>query len=342
MQLCLIYHLMMANDDTKDPLLSKSQQCSSSSSAPKQNGVDFLPHPESIFAKQQLNFKQVFLWLAAYLGAGTLSFFLVRNQINGKKTDGILDAMYFCVVTMTTVGYGDLVPGSVLAKLLACIFVFTGMALVGFILSKAADYILEKEETLLVKAIHMHGKFSSTEILNEVDTNKVTYKFLSVVTLLLVLVIAGTLFLTQIEGLNFIDALYCVCATITTLGYGDKSFSTRGGRVFAVFWILISTICLAQFFLYLAELYTENRNRTLVKWVLTRNLTLSDLEAADLDNDEVVSAAEFIVYKLKEMGKISEEDISVVMEEFKKLDVDQSGTLTKSDLTLSEPYRAQS
>ncbi|KAI8008637.1 Transport inhibitor response 1-like protein [Camellia lanceoleosa] len=53
------------------------------------------------------------------------------------------------------------------------------------------------------------------------------------------------------------------------------------------------------------------------------------------------SAAEFIVYKLKEMGTISEEDISVVMEGFKNLDVDQSGTLTAADLLLLESSQPQ-
>lgn len=48
------------------------------------------------------------------------------------------------------------------------------------------------------------------------------------------------------------------------------------------------------------------------------------------------SAAEFIVYKLKEMGKISQEDILLLMERFKDLDVDGSGTLTKADLVLSQ------
>jgi potassium channel subfamily K len=43
-------------------------------------------------------------------------------------------------------------------------------------------------------------------------------------------------------------------------------------------------------------------------------------------------AAEFVVYKLKEMGKISEEDIALVMKEFEDLDVDQSGTLSVSDI----------
>lgn len=48
------------------------------------------------------------------------------------------------------------------------------------------------------------------------------------------------------------------------------------------------------------------------------------------------SAAEFVVYKLKELGKISQEDISCFLEEFEKLDVDQSGTLSTYDLTQAQ------
>jgi potassium channel subfamily K len=36
------------------------------------------------------------------------------------------------------------------------------------------------------------------------------------------------------------------------------------------------------------------------------------------------------------MGKINQEDITVVMELFRKLDCDQSGTLTEADIRNSE------
>ncbi|KAM1124079.1 hypothetical protein ACFX2I_005394 [Malus domestica] len=285
-----------------------------------------------LYVKPQFSLTQVLLLLIAYIGGGTFCFFLMRHQIKGKKTNAILDSMYLCIVTMSTVGYGDLVPDSMLAKLVACVYVFIGMALVGIILGKAADYLVEKQEILLVRAIHFREKFGPPELLKEVETEKVKFKCITVGILLLILIIVGTVFLCLVENLEVTDALYCVCSTITTLGYGDESFSTGAGRIFAVFWILSSTICLAQFFLYLAELYTERRQRSLVKWVLTRRLTPSDLEEADLDHDKVVSAAEFIVYKLKEMGKINQEDIALVMEAFNKLDIDHSGTLTASDL----------
>lgn len=47
-------------------------------------------------------------------------------------------------------------------------------------------------------------------------------------------------------------------------------------------------------------------------------------------------AAEFIIYKLKEMGKINPEDIALLLEEFENLDVDQSGTLSICDLSLAQ------
>lgn len=197
--------------------------------------------------------------------------------------------MYFCVVTMTTVGYVDLVPQTTFAKLLACVFVFMGMGLGGFALSKAADYIVEKEEIIFVRAIHIHEtNYGPNEILNEAETYRVKYKFYTVLILIVFLVIVGTVFLTVAENLSLFDAFYCVCATITTLGYGDKSFSSGGGRLFAVFWILTSTISLAQFFVYLVELWTETRQRWLLDWVLHRTQTIQDIEKADLDNDKSV------------------------------------------------------
>ncbi|XP_031092832.1 two-pore potassium channel 1-like [Ipomoea triloba] len=348
----------MSNTDVKDPLLPgtvgsslqshlkkalKRRKNHVSGSAPgeevlhpEHNDVKTL-HPPGSFAPNSLKFRHVFLFLAVYLGIGVVCFSLIRDQIEGKKTNGVLDAIYLCVVTMTTVGYGDLVPSSTLAKFLACVFAFAGMVLVGFVLSKAADSFLEKQEILFAKVIHLHKHYDSTELADVVESNKVKYKFLTALMLLVGLMIAGTLFLVFVEGLTVFDAFYCVCATITTLGYGDKSFSTKLGRIFASFWIVISTICLAQFFYYFAEVYTEQRQRSMIKWALTRKLTVSDLRAADLDNNDEVSAAEFIVYKLKEMGKITDEDVMTVMKGFKMLDVDLSGTLAESDLVQSEP-----
>ncbi|XP_062078830.1 two-pore potassium channel 1-like isoform X1 [Humulus lupulus] len=291
---------------------------------------------KSLLSNIRPSFRKVIIFLLFYFGLGTTCFYLFRDQLKGKKTNGVLDAIYFCIVTMTTVGYGDIVPNSKASKLLACVFVFTGMALVCLTLSKAANYLVEKQELLVVKALNKSKNTNQLQAIEEAKNNRTKYKCIMISVVLLVLMTIGVIFLTSVENLDFVDAFYCVCCTVTTLGYGDVSFSTQGGRVFAIFWIMISTICLAQFFLYIAELNTELRQRELVDMVLNRPMTNIDLEAADLDDDGSVGAAEFIIYKLKEMGKVSSEDLSLIMVEFNSLDIDQSGTLSHSDITLAQ------
>ncbi|KAJ0595808.1 putative Two pore domain potassium channel, plant [Helianthus annuus] len=124
-------------------------------------------------------------------------------------------------------------------------------------------------------------------------TNTVRNKCIILVLLLLVLMGAGTGLLLEVEDLDFVHAFYYVVATLTGLDYIHTCFSITGSAVAVHFRFAV----------------TERKQRSLVKWVLKRNTT-SDLEAADFDGDGVVVAAEFVLYKLKVMGKISQDDIT--------------------------------
>lgn len=44
------------------------------------------------------------------------------------------------------------------------------------------------------------------------------------------------------------------------------------------------------------------------------------------------SKSEFVIYKLKEMGKVSEKDIIQIMEKFDRLDAGNCGKITLADL----------
>jgi len=197
------------------------------------------------------------------------------DQMSGMRTNRVLDALYLVIVTMTSVGCGDLVPNSDTTKLLACAFVFTGMAIVGVFISKLADYLVEKQE------VFFKAPQGEAKMLSAVDTNKIKYKFCTVALLLVMDVIARTVFLWKVEKLSLVDSFYCVF-------YGDKSFPSKFGRVFAICWIITSTVITAQFFQYLGEYYIERRQKMLIKWVLTRRMTTMDLEQADLDGDRQV------------------------------------------------------
>ena len=60
----------------------------------------------------------------AIVGTGTIFYWLVEKW-------SLLDSLYFTVVTLVTVGYGDLHPTTDLSKIFTMVFVVSG---VGFIL----------------------------------------------------------------------------------------------------------------------------------------------------------------------------------------------------------------
>lgn len=56
----------------------------------------------------------------------------------------------------------------------------------------------------------------------------------------LVLIAVGTIVYTILEGWTLFDSLYATIITITTVGYGDLSPQTQGGRIFAIFFTLVA------------------------------------------------------------------------------------------------------
>ena len=54
----------------------------------------------------------------------------VEHPVNPKNFGTFLDAVYFAVVTMTTVGFGDITPTSDVGKLMTVLMILTGIALI--------------------------------------------------------------------------------------------------------------------------------------------------------------------------------------------------------------------
>jgi len=57
-----------------------------------------------------------------------------------------IDSFYFTVITLTTVGYGDLAPERALSKMFTVIIILMGIGLLVTLTERIAHYVVEDHE----------------------------------------------------------------------------------------------------------------------------------------------------------------------------------------------------
>lgn len=282
--------------------------------------------------------RQAFFLLFLYLSLGVVIYSFNRDNFSGIETHAVVDALYFCIVTMCTIGYGDIAPLTPATKVFACVFVLVGFGFIDILLSGVVNYVLDLQENMILTGIQVGGApgggFSARNYIVDVEKGRMRIRLkvglaLGVVVLCIGM---GTMVLYFVENLDWIDSVYLSVMSVTTVGYGDRAFKTLPGRLFAAIWLLFSTLAVARAFLYLAEARIDKRHRRITKWVLHREITVEDLLAADINNNGFISKSEYVIYKLKEMGKIAENDVLQICNQFNKLDPNNSGKITLPDL----------
>jgi hypothetical protein len=68
----------------------------------------------------------------------------IESVLHSCSSWTAVDALYFTVVTFTTIGYGDFTPTRPISKVFTALFALTGVALIGGALGIVAGYIIEK------------------------------------------------------------------------------------------------------------------------------------------------------------------------------------------------------
>jgi hypothetical protein len=113
---------------------------------------------DSSLAKGSRTGRTFLHWKELMVPVVTLAVYVLVGYIfyNQEEGWGLIDSAYFAVLTITTVGYGDLVPTSDGSKVFTIIYAFLGIGLVGTALGQVASwiYILQdkysKQATLMM------------------------------------------------------------------------------------------------------------------------------------------------------------------------------------------------
>ena len=93
-------------------------------------------------------FARIFLTLFTLIFVYAGLIYQVEHQINSDRLVNFFDAFYFVVVTMTTVGYGDVTPLSEAGRVMTVLMIFTGVLFIPWQLSELIAQVV-KTSTLV-------------------------------------------------------------------------------------------------------------------------------------------------------------------------------------------------
>ena len=116
------------------------------------------------------------------------------------------------------------------------------------------------------------------------------------------------------------------------VGYGDISPQNQLSRAIATIYLPFSVAMMAWILSQFSGIYIKDRAEKSEKEFLNRQLTNKDIHEMDTNGDGSVHYGEFLAFMLEAMGKVEKEDLEEIKVLFSRLDVDQSGSLTISDL----------
>ena len=265
-----------------------------------------------------------------------------------------IDAAYFSMAVMSTVGYGDFYPSSSGSRVFTIFMIIVG---VGFVFSAVAGVV-----TKLTSPITSRGRQMLEQLFPQdgvdIDGDGVVdfYKprpplvyycknlLPSFLLTMLLQLLSGAIFIA-LEPWDYGSAMYHCLVTATTVGFGDVYISTQAGRAWACVHILLSVALLGE----LISTFDDLRAKRAASMARIRMLT-TRLNSLMLDNllnhaktmrplvmrDGLgLAELEFVLAMMLELGVIEMEQVKPFIKQFRLLDVDGNARLGRADLDAS-------
>ncbi|MBD3347023.1 MAG: transporter [Chitinivibrionales bacterium] len=96
-----------------------------------------------IFVKTSSGLKIILFFIGVILLSSFVVFLIERNRNEGFVS--FFDSLWWTIVTISTVGYGDRLPNSTIGRVVAILTIFLGIAMMGTVTGRIASFLLERQ-----------------------------------------------------------------------------------------------------------------------------------------------------------------------------------------------------
>mmetsp|Transcript_70901 Transcript_70901/g.125282 ORF Transcript_70901/g.125282 Transcript_70901/m.125282 type:complete len:381 (+) Transcript_70901:136-1278(+) len=267
------------------------------------------------------------------------------------EATSIVNSFYVLAQIMTTVGYGDVLPHSQEMKLFMAVYATAGSILASLAISSQVQSVIEAGNKKLKDQLR---NANPAEVRKRPPESSKWIAVLNALVIYACFLLAGITFYgfvdtcvctgdvckpgeewwpTDCDGhRTVIDAIYLSTVTLTAVGFGDQTPSSRWGRIFGSIWMVFGVAADANFLFEVSRAIIASSFAQLKENGMSRKL----FHKIDSDGSGTLSRFEFVTYMLVQHGLVQEDDIELLLDEFDRFDVDQSGELTYEDLGYAE------
>jgi len=181
----------------------------------------------------------IILWFIVV--AATIFFFLSTHDWRW------MECIYFCIVTITTVGYGDFVPeDTIVDKILLIAFLWFNMAVLSIVFSIVFANVDNTSSAASKRSLAIQ-----TGVLAGI-------------------VIGGSFMFQAIEGFTFVEALQFTTVTLTTVGYGhflpsNSNFSLIVASIYILIGVPVTGAFISKLGTEIDDMFTERKKKLSAK-----------------------------------------------------------------------------
>jgi len=296
--------------------------------------VDYNIHWRSMFLK--------ILMVQLYIFIGVVFYVYVLVEEKDGLPWSVVQAYYFSVVSISTVGYGDMSPSSVGSRIFTALYTLFGFSIVFTLAGTVVDQLLVAAQYItyaglsramlgaqrIANGVRSHGKHGGLRTANYSASTKIAaaaetassspmaelepaWRFYlrgAAFYLLLGLAISllfSALILMEIEPEidDYATALWHCWVTSTTVGYGDVGLTTDGARLFAACHIIFAVSWLSGVISMFGRLKFERENDLKYHNLISKQLSPTMID--DLNHGgtgDGVDQLEFVFGMLGLMG----------------------------------------
>lgn len=271
------------------------------------------------------------LWECLYLTLILLAIGVTVFSLLVEKWS-FVNSLYFSLVLLTTVGYGDMAPTTPAGKMFTAIFALCGIFVIGLALGVVGSELVDKEIDVLIEKASPDKSVPRQSTSSLYDSSRKVGQICWLVIRILSPIFIGAFIIAYLQGWPWYDALYYTIITATTVGLGDLSPTSERSEACAILFIPLAVAAMAHILDECSTFVMKRRREKHSQKLRTLKLTEGDLDVLDTAKDGQVSRLEYVEFMLKAMDKCDEHLFKELHKQFDILDATKDGVLTKSDL----------